>query len=99
MMHSLPPSPNLAHNPLTGREDYAMNGSIRCVRCHSGIRAESETDSGLGHSHIKTTEIYLDGDVEWAREIFDRAEARVVDLKTARNERVTKKGPKPRVNA
>jgi integrase len=43
---------------------------------------------GLGHASVKTTEIYLDGDVEWARDILNKAESgagSVIDLMHKKN--------------
>jgi site-specific recombinase XerD len=48
--------------------------------------------AGLGHKSIAITQKYLDEDVEWAREIFNKAE--IVQLDKTRNERETKKGSK-----
>jgi integrase len=38
---------------------------------------------GLGHKTIKTTELYLDSDVAWAREEFERAD-KVLRFKPAK---------------
>jgi integrase len=55
---------------------------------NAGVPIEA-ISKGLGHSTISTTERYLDEDVEWARDLFDKAE--IMRLKP-RNERGTKKG-------
>jgi integrase len=40
---------------------------------NAGVPIEA-IQKGLGHSSVVTTELYLDGDVDWAREIFNKAE-------------------------
>jgi integrase len=55
---------------------------------NAGVPIEA-ISAGLGHTTIATTQRYLDEDVEWAREIFKRAEVFELDknAKRARNEK------------
>ena len=50
--------------------------------------------AGYGHASMKTTEIYMDGEVEWARDLLDAAERKVMDMTPALNDRLTKNAPK-----
>jgi integrase len=50
--------------------------------------------AGYGHASMKTTEIYMDGEVEWARDLLDAAERKVMDMTPALNDRLTKNTPK-----
>jgi integrase len=58
---------------------------------NSGVPIEV-ISAGLGHTTIAMTQKYLDGDVTWARDIFNRAEVMQFEqsAKRARNEKTVK---------